>query len=114
MAKARARADLPTFIGRVEAYCGHCPVRRVWLEVKEHDERTAADLCCPACRHPLTLHHVETRDEWHGADEAAARSSVIEQLYERRHPGESVPLGVFLNVSLDDLIARVVADEAST
>jgi hypothetical protein len=109
----RNRSGRGIFFGVVRAYCDNpdCPAREVEIHVKELVRPITAELRCPACRRLLTLHHVETREERHVADEAAARSDVAEQLYSRRHPDEGVPLGAFLDVTLDGLIARLSADK---
>jgi hypothetical protein len=111
---ARKRSGRGIFFGVVRAYCDHvdCPVREITIDVKELVRPITAELRCPACRRLLILRSVETRDERHGADEAAARRSVIDQLYERQHPGEATPLAALSSVSLDDLIARVLVDGA--
>jgi hypothetical protein len=111
---ARARSASPVFIGVITLYCEGqaCSAREVVLHVREHDGPTTLDLGRPACWRPLTLHYVQTREERRVADEASARRSVVDQLYERQHPGEAIPLCALINVSLDALIARVLADEA--
>jgi uncharacterized protein YbaR (Trm112 family) len=110
---ARARSSGPILIAFLTLYCDGetCSAREVVVLVKEHDAPIVAELCCPACRRPLTLHYVETREERPVAEEAEARSNVVAQLYTRRHPGEGIPLAAFLGASLEDLIARVLADE---
>jgi uncharacterized protein YbaR (Trm112 family) len=114
LSAARARSWRLILFGFVTAYCDNprCAAREIEIHVKEqHNEPVAPDLCCPACSGPLALHHIETREERHAAGEAEARSNVAAQLYSRRHPGEGIPLGTFLNVSLESLIARVLTDE---
>jgi hypothetical protein len=83
------------FFGVITGYCnnGECPAREGEIHVKELVRPITAELRCPACRRPLALHSVQTREERHVADETAARLSVIDQLYERTHPGEATPLG---------------------
>jgi hypothetical protein len=65
LAAARGRGALAPFIGRLELYCATpaCSVREVVVRVKELSGPTPARLTCPACRHPLKLHWVHTREE---------------------------------------------------
>jgi hypothetical protein len=97
---ARDRSSLGVFIGEVELDCStpECPVREVALVLKELDgPATPARLQCPACRRPLTLHHVVTLEEQRTAFERAARLSVNSQRYRRRTGEEAVPLSVLLD-----------------
>jgi len=111
---ARRRTGVGILFGSVTLYCNtsDSPAREVEIHVKELVRLLTAELYCPACRRLLTLHLVETREERHVADEPAARLNVIDQLYERQHPGEATPLAALFSVSLDDLIARVLVDGA--
>jgi len=96
---ARERSELPVFLGTLEVYCDHpgCPVRTVSVEVKEHDDVTPGDLRCPACRRPMKLHHVHTREEQYAADRLTARRCVNAQRFEKTHPGAAVPIGALLD-----------------
>ena len=111
---ARKRSAVGIFFGVATLYCNNsdCSAREIEIHVKELVRPLTAERRCPACRRLLTLHHVATREERHVADEAAARLNVIDQLYERQHPGEATSLAAFFSVPLDDLIARVLVDGA--
>jgi uncharacterized protein YbaR (Trm112 family) len=105
LTEARARSSSPVFYGDLELYCDGdgCSAREVVVHVKELDGPTPVRLRCPACRRPLKLHQVQTREERIGDDEAAARVSVNVQLWKRAHPGEdAIPLGMLLNDRLPD------------
>ena len=48
--------------GTINAYCPNidCPVREVTLLVNERDDRMPNSLVCPACRHALEIHSLES------------------------------------------------------
>jgi len=105
LAEARARSSSPVFVGYLELYCDGegCSVREVVAHVAEHYRPTSPHLHCPACRRPLKLHQVQTREERMDDDEAAARVNVNVQRWRRAHPGEeAVPLGLLLDDRLPD------------
>jgi len=99
---ARARSSSPVFVGYLELYCDgeECSTREVVVHVKEYDAAVIPRLRCPACGHPLKLHHVQTLEERMDADEADARRSVNAQRYRHRHPDEAIPIGALLDDSL--------------
>jgi hypothetical protein len=73
-----------------------CAAREVRIHFKEYDGPLPANLSCPACRHQLKLHHVQTLDERERVFEQHARRSVNAQLWRRAHPDSlSMPLSAF-------------------
>jgi hypothetical protein len=104
LAAARARDPQPGgFIGHIEVYCEttDCAVREIEMFFKEHQNALPPRLACPACRAPLTLHHVQTAAEYDEYFDRAARSSVNHQRWRRDHPHVlSMPLGEFLSEDL--------------
>jgi hypothetical protein len=103
LAAARARSQLPDFIGEAELYCQNsdCTFREVVVTIKEHDgPTTPARLVCPACRRTLKVHHILTLEEQRAVFERDARVSVNVQRYLRRTSAFAVPIGVLLDDSL--------------